>query len=512
MAQCIDRTDQTTLNRLALTPGPTVDASGAYTLNRIDEIAQEIADNISQDAEKNPVQIAVNTYGNVFYDATRFVNGDFRNTYIGNYPDLEERWDRGNITNLEFADFINRYNYTPNDVLNTNRFEALARSLDSYYKESFSSSFLGGLCNTIQSIFGAIDSFFDILGTIDALISDAVEFLEKIRSYDGITDFIQKEIIDGLIKQIKEKIEQVIRAVFKEIEDLIQNFNVLGITLEDVASFDEKVVKSILTHKEQMCAAISKDNQETFINKVLGTIDYLIGLLESPDLEQIQLIVARVCALAANVEALIRDIKSPLDDFGVNYQTVVRRVSNIGKLATSTAIRNGAIRYSPEVRKERINSLRELWDGSSGQVRITPSGNEPTTVAPITKEEYYNLPLCGAVIAGSDTRVKISGDWVEDEDCGAQGYSRVDLDVKVYLMRVQAELGIQFNIVSGWRSKKYNEKIRGDGDSSHLSGLVIDIENSGFDVDLFTDLALKHGFKTVVVYDNHIHLDIRERG
>jgi hypothetical protein len=30
------------------------------------------------------------------------------------------------------------------------------------------------------------------------------------------------------------------------------------------------------------------------------------------------------------------------------------------------------------------------------------------------------------------------------------------------------------------------------------------------DVDAFTEAALKHGFKGVVVYDDAIHLDIRE--
>lgn len=505
MSKCVDRSDLTTLNSLALNAGPTVDDYGVYTLNQIDVLAQEVADNIVRDAEKNPILIAVNRYGNVFYDASNFINNDFRNNFTGEYPDLQRRWDKGNISNLEFADFLNQYNYTPTGVIESRNYEKLARELDNYYKDTFSTSILGGLCNTIQQIFGAVDAFFDILATVDAIIADAVTLLNKIRSYDGITDFIQKEIIDKLIREIKEKIAAVIAAVIQAVRDAIANFDILLATANSIST---KATKAVMTAKEQTCVALSKENEQKFIDKVKATIDYLIGLLESPGLEQIQLIVARICALATNIEALIKDIKSPLDSFGINYERVVRRVQNIGKISTSTAIRNGAIRYSPEAVENTINSLNQLWDGSAGERRITPTGKEPVQVKPITKEEYKNLPKCGDVISGSDSRVEISGDWVED--LGPQGYSRVDLDVKVYLMRVQALMQVKFNIVSGWRSKEYNDKIGGDRDSSHLSGLVIDIENSGFDVDEFTDAALRSGFKNVVIYNDYIHLDIRE--
>ena len=109
---------------------------------------------------------------------------------------------------------------------------------------------------------------------------------------------------------------------------------------------------------------------------------------------------------------------------------------------------------------------------------------------------------------GSDDRVKVEGDWIED--LGPEGYSRVDLDVKVYLMRLHKAMGGTFTITAGWRSKEYNESIGGDKDSSHLSGLVIDIKNDIDDIDRFSEEAFKSGFRHVVVYDEHIHLDIRE--
>lgn len=505
-SKCIDRTDLTTLNTLALTGGPTVDASGAYTINQIDVIAKQIADNVIRDSEQNPVLIAYNRYGQSFYDASAFINGDFRNLYSQDYEELDNRYTRGNITTIEFADFLDKYNYTPSQVTESRNYEKLARELNNYYTGSFADSILGGLCNTIGQIFDAVDSFFDMLGVIDDIVNDAIAFVQKIRSYDGIQDFVEQEIVKKLIEDVKQKIKNVIQAVIKDVRDAIENFNILGFTIDEASV---KATKAIMTIREQSCVTLSPENEEKFLDKVEATIDYLISKLESIDLESVQLVVARICALGANIEALIRDIKSPLDSYGVNYERIVRRIQNMGKIGTSTAIKAGAIRYSPEVTQDSINSLKSLWDGTGGTERITPSGNEPIAVAPITKEEYQNLPRCGKVMAGDDERLKVAGDWVEN--LGPEGYSRVDLDVKVYLMRVQQEMNIAFTITSGWRSKEYNESIGGDKDSSHLSGLVIDIENSeSLDIDRFSEIAFRSGFRHVVVYDEHIHLDIRE--
>jgi len=86
----------------------------------------------------------------------------------------------------------------------------------------------------------------------------------------------------------------------------------------------------------------------------------------------------------------------------------------------------------------------------------------------------------------------------------------MDVDVKVYLVRLQKELGREITITRGWYSKEYNDKVEGDPENSHLSGLVIDIKNDFTDIDDFSEKAFKSGFKYVVVRDDEIHLDIRE--
>lgn len=512
MAKCIDRTDQTTLNRLALSAGPAVDANGEFTRNQIDIFAQELADNILQESERNPIQIAVNRYGDTFYDAVNYVNGSFRNRMandVKGFPEIDRRWARGNITNLEMADFLQNYNYTPTGVIDQTNYLKLLRELNNYYKDSFASSILGGFCATMQNIFNQIDAFFDLIGVIDGIISDAMSFINKVRSFDGIQTLSQEGLINQLIDEIKKKIEDTIEQVFQDVQDAIENFDITA-TIGDVEVIqDPQAVKNIMTAREQMCLFFTDENKKGIKDKVKALIDYAVSLFENITLEQIQFMVYRFCALATNIELLIKDIKAPLDDYGFRYQRIVKRLQAISNINTSTAIRNGAIRLSPEKRKEAINKLKDHWLGNDGKKRVTQTGEEPTgAVDKITAQEYKELPRCGAVWRGKDSRLKVEGDWMEE--IGIEGYTKIDLDVKVYLMRIQKIVGGTFTITKGWVSKEYNEKIGGDPDSAHLSGLVVDIKNDVGSIDSFREAANKSGLKRITVYNDRIHIDIRD--
>lgn len=512
MAKCIDYTDQTTLNRLAVASAPTINQDGTFNTNHLDVFAQEMANNILIEADNNPISIAVNTYGDSFYQAANYVNTTFKDraqNFLQDYPDLKGRWERGLITNLEVADFIRAFNYTPTDLIDQSNYLKLTRELDSYYKDSFATSIMGGFCATMENIFNQIDAFYDLIGVIDGIVSDAIAFISKVRSFDGFEDLTEEKIKEELIKRIKEQLTAVIDRIFQEIEDAINNFNIESI-VGDLTGATVGGIKAILTTKEQMCAFFTEENKKGLKDKMQALIDYAISLFESPTLEQIQFMVYRFCAFATNIEALLKDIKKPLDDYTQRYQRIVNRLAAISNMSTSTAIRNGALRYSEEARIDGINRLTDLWEGRAGQ-RITPTGEESTTVKAITVAEYNALPTCGKVWKGQVSWIKVEGDWTDEKDgIGIYGYSRIDLDVKVYLKRIYDDIGGQYTITEGWFSKDWNEKKEYDPSNSHLSGLVIDIKKDMPDVDAFTTAALKHGFRGVVVYNDSIHLDVRE--
>ena len=509
---CIDRDDQTTINKLALSAPNVTDGQGRFTLGQIDAVVEDLANSIVADAESNPLAIAVNRYGDTLYQASNYLNGLLRQK-IGStkdYPDLAARWEKGPVSNLEMADFLGKYNQTPQAFMDDPNPFKLARNLDSYYKKDFSSSILGGFCDKFDSIFSSIDAFFDLIGVVEGLIGEALELVGKIqRGYDGIKDLTVQEVIKQLIKEVKKKIGDVIDAVFKEVTDIIDNFDPSKITEGAETFIDKSVVKGIMTAREQMCAFFTEENKKGIKDKVLGLIDYAISLFESPGIEEIQFLIARICSLAANVEALIRDINKPLDDYTRRYTTIVNRLKNISNVNTSTAVRAGAIRFSPTSRQEVINRLEGRWTTPGGN-EITNTGNPVSGIKPITAAEYKSLPRCGNVFSGADATFGVEGAWTDPkEGDGIYGYTRVDLDVKVYLKRVYDQIGSKFIITDGWISKGYNKKLEKSEENSHLSGLVIDIKKDMPDPAKFIEEAFKAGFKYVKEYDNFIHLDIR---
>ena len=226
--------------------------------------------------------------------------------------------------------------------------------------------------------------------------------LKKVRTYDGLKDLTVKGVIEKLIKEIKKKIKAVIKKIFDEVTDMVENFDPSKIT-EDMETFiDKSVVKGIMTTREQMCAFFTDANKKSITDKLMGLIDYAISLFESPGIEEIQFIISRVCSLAGSIEALIRDIKSPLDNYANRYGAIVDRLKNISRINESSAIRAGAIRYSPSTRKEVINRLQGRWTSPGGNEK-TDTGKIPQNVKPITAKDYKELPRCGNVFKGTDT-------------------------------------------------------------------------------------------------------------
>lgn len=508
-SNCIDVTDQVTMNKLGLEPGVNSNDKGEYTLNQIDVFAAQLIENMESDKEDNPVGILYNQFGDDLYKANDYVNALQSSVTSGDYPSLDRRWSSGKITIVEFADFTQAYNYTPAGVLNGD-LTKLARTLDSYYAETFDESALGGFCALMPQIFGQIDAFFTLVGEIQGAISDTLAFISKIRSYKFFTKEAEKKLVEQLIKELKKKVGDVIDKIVQEVQDAIENFNIENIIGDIETFYNKNIAKPVMMAKEQACAFFTEENKKSFKEKILALIDYAVSLFESPNLEAIQMMIARFCALVSNMEALVRDIKKPLDDYTLRFTTITNRLKTISNINTSTAIRAGAIRYSPSVRKDKINRLEARWTDPGGS-KFTPSGNAPQNVPEPTAAEYGNLPPCGQVFKNTNDKIKLEGDWMDEkEGVGIYGYTRIDLDVKVYLMRVQEELGGTFTINYGWTSKAYNKKLKGNENNAHLSGLVIDVKKDMADVDAFIESALKNGFKFAKEYDKSIHLDIRE--
>ena len=500
--------------RNAVSLGATVNGNGEYTINQVTIFEQQFQSTIVSDLELNPLSEAVKKYGNTFYDATNTINKDFlKRPYIverlPNYEVLSKRLEKGQISPLEFSAFIKSNNYTPSSAIiscNANGPRFL-NELEGFYNGDFSTSVLGGFCSLFANIFGAINGFFDLIDTIDGLIEDALSFINKIKNIEDIVKAaFEKLKVKALIEAIKKKIEETIEKTIEKVKNAIQNFSVENIVGKIENFVQKNIVAKVEEIKKDIEQFFSKENIEKIKNKVKGLIDYAVGLFENPSLEEIQFLIMRICALATGIEGLIKGLKGPLDDFANRYDEVFNTIKNASARVEGESIRAGAIRLSEEAKRERINNARIVWEKAGNQ--------RPSSV-----EEYRDLPKWEALNEGTDSRLKIQGGWVTKMKPAADGWNKLDIDVRVMVMRLQESAknaGIingHLYLNSGFRSQEYNTKIKGARSSQHLSGLAVDLTWDGFvagseKANLFVGLARRQGFRGIGLYDSFIHVDV----
>lgn len=368
MSKCIDRNDQTTQSRLALDSGslPIVNGRGELNVYAIKKFEDDFVDQIKRDGAQNPLTELVNQYGNdEFYGSLTNLNNFLGNSDLSQYPVLADRYSKGPISAIEYADILPAYYYNPTKINTSSGFgdSNLLKNLDSYYRDGgFSGSFLGSFCQLFPQVFQAVGGFFTIIGGIAGLISDALSLLDKVRNLeDPVKAIIERITIITLVNQIKEKLTDVIVETWNDIKRAVQNFD-LGAVVGEVETYiDENVFKKAAKIRDDVTEILTDENRDGVVDKAKGLFDYAAGLFENPSLEEIQFLIARFCNFVSNVEALIKDIKTPMDNYAFKYQRIVGRMKRISNIATAAAISSGAIRFDDETRREQINKMRDAW-------------------------------------------------------------------------------------------------------------------------------------------------------
>ena len=508
--------------------GSNVKANGEFTLNQVDEFARQFEASIIADVENNPLTKVVKRFGNEFYDSLNKVNNDFlqRPYVVAQLPEykvISERLTYGPITALEYASFLSDSNYTPGSAIisgNANGSKFI-RELDNYYNGDFSDSVLGGFCSLFANIFGAIGGFFNILGTVGALISDALEFISKIRNIEDPLKAIFDAIkVKALIEAIKEKIASMIEGTIQKVKDIISNFDAAQI-MEDISSaIQTKILDRITNIKNDIMLFFSEENIQRIKDKIKGIIDYCIGLFDNPSLEEIQFLIARICAFATGIEGLVKGLKAPLDDFSNRYLEVFNTLENAGNRVTSKAIESGAVRYTREARQEVADQTRQVWQKT-----------QPSNYVPPRPEELQGLPTWEEVLAGTSwIKIKPGAGYLTRPSAAPahEAWTLLTNDVKIRVKRLHARciseglISGPFLMLSGYRSRKDNEHLRKLGrgakeNSLHIKRKAIDIRNNAWsrsDWNRIKQIASEEGLVGQGTYssDNFIHLDTgRER-
>lgn len=563
--------------RNAVTSGSPVNGAGEFTINQVDIFEQQFLSTIVADTEQNPLSLAVKEYGNTFYDVTNAINNDFlKRSFIverlPGYTILSQRLRRGPITPLEFAAFIKDSNYTPASAITSSNANGprFLVELESFYNGDFSTSILGGFCSLMTDVFGAINAFFDLIDDINALYQDALEFIEKIKNIeDAIKAAFEKIKVKALIEAIKAKIVQMIEQAIMKVCMAISNFSVESITGPITSAVEARIVVKVEEEKTSIGDFCNVENIRRLVQKIKRLIDYAVGLFANPSFEEIQFLIARLCALATGLEGLFKGLKGPLSDFGNRYEEVFNTIKNASNRITGEAIRSGAIRMSEESKRQKINIAKEAWEKagnikaptideyrdipayeaikneSGNGVIVTPIPDIPAftgTIIDLTINTSVPAPppapdvtvgISAPAVTGSPlpsrppatsttnnaSLLKFSGCWVSEMNPPSEGWTKLDMNVKVYLIRLQkaaASAGVisgPLYVTSGWRSVQYNKKVGGAKSSLHLNGQAVDVTWKGFaakseQTAQFVALARKQGFRGIGLYNSFVHLDI----
>lgn len=526
-------------------PGSPVNGNGELTLNQVNIFEEQFISTIVADTEQNPLSLAVKQYGNSFYETTNAINNDFlKRAFIAErideYPILSQRLKRGAITPLEFAAFIKESNYTPAAAIVSSNANGprFLNELESFYNGDFSVSILGGFCSLMTNVFGIINAFFDLVDSLNALYEDALKFIEKIKNIeDAIKAAFEKLKVKALIEAIKKKIVDMIEQAIIKVCMAISNFSVESITGPITSAVESRIVVKVEEEKTSIGEFCNVENIRRLVAKIKRLIDYAVGLFANPSFEEIQFLIARLCALATGLEGLFKGLKGPLNNFGNRYDEVFNTIKNASNRVTGEAIRSGAIRMSEESKRQQINNARDVWERAGNlrtptikEYRDIPSyktiekasGGTSVSVLPdvvLSAPGIPNIPAPAPATTDSAPSLKFSGCWVSEMNPPSEGWTKLDMNVKVYLVRLQKaaqKAGIisgPIYINSGWRSVQYNAKVGGAKSSQHLSGLAVDIVWDGFVAKSdrtaqFVALAKKEGFRGIGLYNTFVHLDI----
>ncbi len=383
---CIDRNDLITQSKLRIGTSPIADANGELNVYAIEDFKKNFLQNIEDDSSIDPVQSQVNQYGNVFYQSVTTANAFLGSEQLRDYPELLDRWEKGAITPLEYALFEKDYHYTPPSLINAcnNGDLTCLKNLNAFYRDS-NGSILGGFCSMLPSVFGAIGGFFTIIGAIGSLINNALSFLDKLKNLeDPIKAIIEKITVTSLINAIKEKIGKIIEETWDKVVAVVNNFNVEEIIGNVKTFIEENVIATGAAIKDKIASILTDDLKQNLIDKVKSLFDYGVSLFSNPNLQKIQFLISRFCGMLGQVEALIQDVKTPMDNYAFKYQRVVDRLERISGLATASAVSDGATRYSDDARRAVINSMHKQW--------MPPLSQQQSALNEIRRSSLEGLP------------------------------------------------------------------------------------------------------------------------
>ena len=472
------------------------------------------------------------------YDATTLLrlSQNLNTTVISSdtsaFPLLDQRYQQSPILFSEVADFLDQSGLNINTVdthladyqstIEPNQYvpadsvpsdiRDIYSQLEFYYSENMANSISGGLCSAIANPFDKLIPLLDVL-------TFAGSILDTILSFDLASI---ANPLEALKSKLEELVEELAETLKKQLEGIVESATQF---VKDIKSGAEKMIKKIKRMINNVKNWLENATIDSIKADIKRFIDKSVEQFKSLTPNSIALLLFRFCQFTEMVQAFMMGPINALRQFAVNLTLQEQLVDKIGEYRTKDAVNAGAVRVDEKGVDKAKKRLVE------GQNRAAKKQDEERFVYERPSSEFYvsanNLTdkeregLLNLGDDGLEGRFKFNssvlnmGKYVSDAVPG-DGYRNVQPEVWTKLTIVARRMSKTFTINSGYRSPQYNAQVGGAKNSSHKSGLAIDVSMSGMsdeDIRKFIRTASQEGFMGIAYYSgsNFVHLDMGAR-
>jgi len=525
-----DINNESTFERNIVVSKPTfVNQGGEFTLDAVDSLFENFSQSIVAEAETGALADFVNRYGFDRINQIRgTVNSLINDSDLQGYDAIVERYNLPeSITNLEVCQFMRDNLYNPDSLQNQCQSNSpkVLNELNSFFNGSWAASLLGGLCGSVNNVFGAAGALFNMIGKVGDVLAAAMQAISSIENLlDEAAAAFEKIKVAALIESIKKKVVEAIEKEIEKVSSAIDNFSLSGIfgdTSKKIGGTPKQLQEKIAKEKAKAKALITGENKKTLLEKIEGMINYAIDKFINPSLQAIELLVTRMCGFTVSFEEMLNNLLNPLKKITEDAQETEKTIKNNSLASLSDSLFNGAIRFDDKTTLEGINRMEEKCREESTR-RATESANNGTgpskrTAKKLTDADIDGIPTFEQIIQPGGAKgiyLDPNHRYVKHKTHGSRVWdTKVTAEHKAALLRLINMFGVTpVRLTNAWRSEEYNKMLRRESKkvakySRHLQGDAFDLMWNGLTDNLeemfeFAWLARALGFGGIGLYPN----------
>jgi hypothetical protein len=464
------------------------------------------------------------------------------------YTFVTDRLAEGAITQIEYGEFLNEYNYTVDTATTTgtatetiqNNPKKHMEQFNNFLKVTIAGVAVSSLCRFLSDPFNKITSaislFSDFLGGFKSLKELLASLENPLDALSGLAASLKAfansliNSVKDIVNSIKDKVSNVADKVSKEIAKMV------GLQGNNKLSLNRWFSKQFVNVQN----ALSDGNIANLVTDISTKIAEAVLGFATLTIEAIQFLLFLFCKMATAVENSLMSVL----DVVVGAASKITGVNSSLSLGSADALRSAVEGGRPVPDPGTLAAQCQAYVNASNASSVTSDPQGPITRIHVPSnfsnhpppDGWSNLAFSGQVLNavtadgqpfwttyGNLRMVDDGGGIVNVKSEGinpAIGYYGIDIHVLEMMNEVGRIMGIRIICSSGFRHPYYNTYLRhvkngfDSGvakNSQHRSGKAMDIDNMPRNEPRkpeFIRLCKQVGFVGFGSYNGFTHCDV----